>query len=84
MEGQRAQGTRLALPCDPPEGDSGKEGGAGFRAGILVERTHGVGGNRKWSVKLLIYAGAWQQAGEQSGLTLQRTRSHPHTDDSHP
>lgn len=36
-----------ALPCDPPEGDPGKEGGAGFRARILVERKHGVGRERE-------------------------------------
>lgn len=35
------------LPCDPPEGDPGQEGGAGLRARILVERKHRFGRNRE-------------------------------------
>ena len=36
-----------ALPCDPPEGDPGQEGGAGLRARILVERKHRFGRKRE-------------------------------------
>lgn len=31
------------LPCDPPEGDPGKEGGTGFRARILWRESTGWG-----------------------------------------
>lgn len=51
-----------ALPCDPPEGDPGKKGGAGFRARVLVERKRGWGGKEKGMIQILVYTRAQQGA----------------------
>lgn len=38
--GRCPPGAQPYSPCDPPEGDPGKEGGARLWAGILQDRTH--------------------------------------------